>query len=117
MTTCPSVGEPGRTSAATMNARPDTTRISLPCGGSHWKWSPRTTPRTDRDWLTWTNAVGSPSSRELVGPQHLGEPAALVGEQAWPDEADLGQRGRLDAERHRYIIARPPSTPSTWPVM
>jgi hypothetical protein len=33
------------------------------------------------------------------------------------DDPDLRDRGLLDAEWHRYIIARPPSTPSTWPVM
>ena len=58
----PAWASPGRMSTATMNARPRTTRMSLPCGGSHWKWSPRTTPRADRDWLTWTKRVGSPSS-------------------------------------------------------
>ena len=60
VTTCPSVGEPGRMSTATMNARPRTTRMSLAWGGSHWKCRPRMTPREDRDWLTWTNDVGRP---------------------------------------------------------
>ena len=47
----------------------------------------------------------------------LGEPAPVIAEQARPDDENLRDRGRLDGERHRYIIARPPSTPSTWPVM
>ena len=57
----PASASPGRMSTATMSARPVTTRMSLPCGGSHWKWRPRITPRVERDWLTWTNRVGSPS--------------------------------------------------------
>jgi hypothetical protein len=54
---------------------------------------------------------------ERVRREHLAEPPPLVGEQAGPDDADLREVGGLDGERHRYIMARPPSTPSTWPVM
>ena len=63
VTTCPSVGEPGRMSAATRNALPATTRMSLPCGGSHWKCRPRTTPRADRDWFTCSNLRRQPEAR------------------------------------------------------
>ena len=106
-------------STATMNARPRTTRMSLAWGGSHWKCRPRMTPRAERDWLTWTNVVGRPPPelRERVDLEDLGEPAAVVAEQAGPDDEDLRDRGRLDGERHRYIITRPPSTARTWPVM
>ena len=75
--TCrPSVGDPGRMSTATMKARPATTRISLPCGGSHWKCSPRTTPRDERDWFTWTKRVGRPSGSKLSARMISREPAA-----------------------------------------
>ena len=58
-----------------------------------------------------------PEPRERVGLEDLGEPAPLVAEEPGPDEQDLGDGGALDGERHRYIITRPPSTASTWPVM
>ena len=73
---------------ATMNARPATTRMSLPCGGSHWKWRPRTTPRAERDWLTCSNRVGRPEAGERAGLEDLREPAPLVAE-----HAAAGRRG------------------------
>ena len=113
----PSVGDPGRMSTATRNARPATTRISLPCGGSHWKWRPRTTPRAERDWLTCSKRSGSPSpanapawtisaNQPRSSPKRRGRTTTTSG-------IEVGSSG----ERHRYIITRPPSTASTWPVM
>ena len=119
VTTWPSVGEPGRMSTATMNARPRTTRMSLAWGGSHWKCRPRMTPR-DGSRLVDLDERGRQAQaqlRERVRLEDLGEPAPLVAEQARPDDEDLRDRGLLDPERHRYIITRPPSTASTWPVM
>ena len=28
------------------------TRTSFPCGASHWKWTPRSTPRAETEWLS-----------------------------------------------------------------
>ena len=96
VTTRPSVGEPGRMSTATMNARPATTRISLPCGGSHWKCRPRTTPRAERDWLTCSNRVGRPrSAKAPVCRISANQPRSSL-EPPRTDDQDLGDRGALD---------------------
>src|SRR3990172_8324889 len=58
----PSAGEPFRISTATRNAAPDSTRMTLPIGGSHWKWSPRVTLRRDREWFSCTKLAGRPTA-------------------------------------------------------
>jgi hypothetical protein len=96
--------------------------MSLPCGGSHRKWRPRTTPRGPR-LVDLDEAGRQPERLERVELEDLQEPAAVVGKDARPDEADVGDGGGFDGERHgyittdRYIITRPPSTARTWPVM
>src|SRR5215213_11011943 len=58
----PNVGDPRRRSTATSSTRPRAQRTSLPWPGWVWKWIPRTVPRRERDWLSWTNADGTPCS-------------------------------------------------------
>src|SRR5712664_2604383 len=61
----PKVGEPGRMSTATSKISPCTARISLPCGRRSCACSPRSVPRAERDWLSWTKECGMPASRYL----------------------------------------------------
>ena len=119
-------GDPTRMSTATEAALPTVTRISFPMGGSHWKWRPRTTFAAEREWLSWTNAVGSPSaSKTSFRNTSLNQPRSLPN--AWGDDQldvrdarrlDRGKppgsssradRYRLDASCHGRIGGRPTS--------
>src|SRR5712671_1154048 len=61
----PKVGEPGRMSTATSKISPCRVRISLPCGRRSCACRPRSVPRSERDWLSWTKECGMPASRYL----------------------------------------------------
>src|SRR5437667_3335904 len=61
----PKVGEPGRMSTATSKISPRSMRISLPWGLRSCACRPRSVPRVERDWLSWTNEWGIPASRYL----------------------------------------------------
>src|SRR3954447_20384937 len=56
----PNVGEPRRRSTTTSSTEPRAQRTSLPWPGCVWKWIPRTVPRRERDWLSWTKSDGTP---------------------------------------------------------
>src|SRR4051794_16620466 len=58
----PNVGEPRRRSTTTSHTLPRATRTSFPCPGCVWKWIPRSVPRRDREWLSWTKSSGIPCS-------------------------------------------------------
>ena len=49
-------------STATSNTEPFTARTSFACGYSFWKWSPRSTPFVEHDWLSCTNTLSMPAS-------------------------------------------------------
>jgi hypothetical protein len=52
----PNVAEPGRMSNTTSKISPCTARTSLPCGRRRWACKPRSVPRTDFEWLSWTKS-------------------------------------------------------------
>ena len=117
--TCrPSVGEPGRMSTATMNARPcddphelALRRVPLEVQAAHD--APRRARLVDLD-----EPGRQPERLEGAGLERsrANQPRSSPNRRGRTIQ-DLRDRGLLDGERHRYIITRPPSTASTWPVM
>src|SRR4029450_12033192 len=56
----PRRGEPCRTSTTTSTMAPRRQRRYLPIGGSHWKCSPRMTPRCETVWMACSKDDGIP---------------------------------------------------------
>src|SRR3954466_5258750 len=56
----PNVGESRRRSTTTSQTLPRATRTSLAWPGCVWKWIPRSVPRREREWLSWTKSSGIP---------------------------------------------------------
>src|SRR4051812_45305983 len=50
-------------SIATSKISPRTARTSFPCGLLRWACSPRSVPRWEREWLSWTKSRAMPPSR------------------------------------------------------
>ena len=63
-------------STITSKIAPRTQRTSFACPG--WKCIPRTIPRREREWLSWTNVTSDARRGERVGAEALEEEAALV---------------------------------------
>ena len=77
---CPKVGDPRRTSTTTSWIAPRPQRTSLAAPRPTEKCIPRTTPRREREWLSWTISSWIPSSMKRAAPVGLAEEAALVAE-------------------------------------
>ena len=61
----PNVGEPRRRSTTTSSTLPARARArACPGPGCVWKWIPRSVPRREREWLSWTNSVGTPAAAQ-----------------------------------------------------
>ena len=68
----------------------------LALAGAVWKWMPRSVPRREREWLSWTNAVGDRRPRPRVRAVGLHEEAALVavhGGREQDEAVEAGGRG------------------------
>ena len=84
-----------------------------PGPGAVWKCMPRSVPRREREWLSWTNSTSTPCSAQALRAEGLDEEAALVavdgrleqerGRRGWWGgrcmPARQGSRGRIAAAR------------------
>ena len=60
---------------------------------------PRTVPRREREWLSWTNSVGTPCGRPRVGAERLDEEAALVAVDGGREQDEAVESGRKSLHR------------------
>ena len=60
----PNDGDPGRMSTSTSRIDPRAQRTSFAMPG--WKCMPRSTPRAEREWLSWTHSSSTPSSASVL---------------------------------------------------
>ena len=80
-------------STSTSKIAPRAQRTSFAMPG--WKCIPRSTPRAEREWLSWTNSSRDAELGEHVRARGLEEEAALV-----------AVHGRLEEDRALEVVSR-----------
>ena len=71
-----------------------------------WKCRPRSTPRDEREWLSWTNATGAPTASSNARWLKLSKKKPrVVAEHARLDDEHAGDRGGRDAHGQNTCLA------------
>src|SRR5918992_5170633 len=112
----PNVGDARRRSTTTSNTRPRATRTSLPCPGDVWKWTPRSVPRREREWLSCTKSAGTPCAAHASARQvSMKNPRAspwTAGASSTGPSIRVGRR-RIEAGGYDAAVERRSAMPRT----